>query len=123
MDVRSPPDTEPGERMPDSLERARAMLAKLPRVRTATFPAGEWHRRLDAKGQTVHTLALRDEEGEVSAEFTRDELALTNSMISRTAHLYGDLLAIHSDHLRDRYFEVLAMPEEAFESWRPKRKP
>ena len=116
MDVRYPPDTEPGERMPDSLERATAMLAKLPRVRSATFPAAEWHRRLDAKGQTVHTLALRDEEGEVSAEFTRDELALTNYMISHTAHLYGDLLEIHSDNHRQRCLDILAMPEEAFHS-------
>ncbi len=114
MDVRYPPDTEPGERLPELLERATAMLAKLPRVRSATFPAAEWHRRLDAKGQTVHTLSLRDTEGEVSAEFTRDELALTNYMVVSTAHLYGDLLTIHSHNLRERSLEILAMPEEAF---------
>ena len=116
MDVRYPPDSEPGERLPEFLGRATAMLAKLPRVPSATFPAAEWHRRLDAKGQTVRTLTLRDHEGEVSAEFTRDELALTNYMISSTAHLYGDLLRIHSDHARERFNQILAMPEEAFQS-------
>ncbi len=114
MDVRYPADTEPGERLPELLERATAMLAKLRSKRMATFPAAEWHRRLDAKGQTVHTLTLRDHEGVVSEDFTRDELALTNYMIVSTAHLYGDLLRIHSDHARERFNQILAMPEEAF---------
>lgn len=114
MDVRYPPDSEPGERKPELLEQATAMLAKLRSKRLATFPAAEWHRHLDAKGRTVHRLTLRDHEGEVSTEFTTDDLANPNYVIISTAHLYGDLLAIHSDHLRDRYFEVLAMPEEAF---------
>ena len=56
----------------------------------------------------------RDHEGEVSTEFTRDELALTNYMILSTAHLYGDLLEIHTNNHRERSLEILAMPEEAF---------
>lgn len=114
MDVRYPPDSEPGERLPELLERATAMLAKLRSKRSATFPAAEWHRRLNPRGQTVHTLTLRDDEGEVSEEFTRDHLALTNYMTVSTAHLYSDLLRIHGDHSRERFNEILAMPEEAF---------
>ena len=54
------------------------MLAKLRSKRLATFPAAEWHRHLDAKGRTVHRLTLRDHEGEVSTEFTTDDLANPN---------------------------------------------
>ena len=114
MDVRYPPDTEPGERQQALLEQATATLAKLNTRRLATFPAAEWHRHVNAKGQTVHRLTLRDHEGEVSTEFTTDQLANPTTMTSGTARLYGDLLAIHSDHLRERYDAILAMPEEAF---------
>ena len=114
MEVRYPPDTEPGERQQALLEQATATLAKLNTRRLATFPAAEWHRYVNAKGQTVHRLTLRDHEGEVSEEFTRDQLALSNYMIVSTAHLYGELLRIHSDHARERFYEILAMPEEAF---------
>ena len=51
MEVRYPPDTEPGERLPELLEQATAMLAKLPRLRSAAFPAVGWHRRLDGRGK------------------------------------------------------------------------
>ena len=114
MDVRYPPDSEPGERKPELVEQATATLAKLRTVRSVTFPATEWHRSVNAKGQTVHRLSLRDHEGEVSTEFTLAELANPNYVILSTAHLYGDLLRIHSNHARERFLEILAMPEEAF---------
>lgn len=113
MEVRYPPDTEPGERLPVLLEQATAALAKLRTKRLATFPAAEWHRRLDARGQTVHTLTLRDEEGEVSEDFTHDELANPRYVAVSTSRLYLRLLAIHSDHARDRYLIAVGMPGEA----------
>jgi hypothetical protein len=84
------------------LEQASALLTKSVSRQSSPSVKAEWHLLPSGAGKTEYRLTIRDSYGQVSSDFTLDELRNSLHMRFRIPRLWGDLLQIRSDqHWRE----------------------
>jgi hypothetical protein len=94
MDVHYSPELrESGNGLP-LLERDSTVLANILRAQSSQLVKADWNRVQDHKGRPLYRLTIRDFTGEVSTDFSPDELENPLHMQVRLSRLWGDLLQI-----------------------------
>jgi hypothetical protein len=79
------------------LEQASILLAEVLGPQSAALVKAEWNRVQDPNGRMVYRLTIRDFTGEVSTDFTLDELQNPLHMRFRLPRLWGDLLQVRNN--------------------------
>jgi hypothetical protein len=79
------------------LEQASTLLADILGPQSSQLVKAEWNRVQDHQGRTFYRLTLRDFTGEVSTDFTPDELQNPLHMKVRLSRLWGDLLQVRNN--------------------------
>jgi hypothetical protein len=96
MDVQYSPEARQWAEGLTLLEQASAFLADILGPRSSQQVKAEWDRVQDHRGRALYRLSLRDFSGEVSTEFTPDELQNRLHMKVRLYRLWGDLLQVRN---------------------------
>ncbi len=79
------------------IQQASTRLAGILRPESSQLVKAEWTRVQDPEGRTLYRLTMRDLTGEVSTDFTLDELQNQLHMRFRLPRLWGDLLKIRNE--------------------------
>ncbi len=98
MDVQYSPEVRQWTEGWTLLQQASTRLAGIVGPESSPLVKAEWTRVQDPEGQALYRLTMRDLTGEVSTDFTPDELKNLLHMRFRLPRLWGDLLKIRNDH-------------------------
>jgi hypothetical protein len=79
------------------LEQASALLADILGPQSSKQVKAEWDRVQDHQRRALYRLTIRDFTGEVSTDFTPDELQNPLHMKFRLYRLWGDLLQVRNN--------------------------
>jgi hypothetical protein len=94
MDVQYSPDARQWADGLTLVEQASTLLAEILGPQSSQLVKAEWNCVQDHQGRTLYRLTIRDNTGEVSTDFTPDELQNPLSMRYILYRLWGDLLQI-----------------------------
>ncbi len=114
MDVQYSPEVRQWAEGFPLLQQASTRLAAILGPQSSQLVKAAWDRVEDAQGRALYRLTIRDSTGEVSTDFTPEELQNQLHMSFRLPRLWGDLLKIRSDQ-QHQLVQLLSsqMPTEA----------
>jgi len=98
MDVQYSPEVRQSADGLTLVEQASTLLAEILGPQSSQTVKAEWNRVQDHQGRTLYRLTIRDYTGEVSTDFTPDELQNPLHLRFRLYRLWGDLLQIRNNH-------------------------
>ena len=87
-------------------DQATAYLESLVNRWLAPEVSAKWDRSEDERGQPLLTLALKQEEDEVTGSFAVKEFDDDREWKSQLSDLWGDVLRIHSHTILDELFRL-----------------
>jgi hypothetical protein len=79
------------------VEQASSLLADILGPQSSQLVKAAWNRVQDRQGRTLYRLTIRDFTGEVSTDFSPDELQNPLHMRFRLYRLWGDLLEVRNN--------------------------
>ena len=111
------PETRLADTFPQIKEATAFLAEKVLGPKSGETVSAEWTRVLTPREEWLDRLTLRDEHGEVSADFKSSELRIPAYMGASVAHLWGDLIQVRldkldSDRWRGRYETSCANGED-----------
>ena len=89
------------------LEQTSALLAEVLGPQSSRVVRAEWNCVQDHKGRTLYRLTIKDFAGEVSTDFSPDELRNPLHMRVRLYRLWGDLLQVRNDQEHQQVQEII----------------
>lgn len=96
------PETRAADTFPHIKEATAFLAEKRLGPKHGETVTAEWTRVLTPREETLDRLTLRDEVGEVFADFKPSEMAIPMYVRASVAHLMGDLIQLHLDQLDER---------------------
>ncbi len=93
------PETRLADTFPQIKEATAYLAEKVLGPKRGDTVSAEWTRVLTPREETHDRLTLRDELGEVFADFPPLDLDSAPLARFRVAHLWGDLIQVHLDNL------------------------
>jgi hypothetical protein len=97
MDVQYSPEAKQWADGLTLFEQASTLLAEILGPQSSQLVKAEWNCVQDHQGRTLYRLTIRDNTGEVSTDFTPDELQNPQHLRFRLYRLWGDLLQIRNN--------------------------
>ncbi len=79
------------------LEQASALISQFPKSQSSQVVQADWKCVKDVRGRTLYRLTIHDLAGEVSTDFTADEIRIPLHVRVRIYRLWGDLLEIRNN--------------------------
>ena len=96
------PETRAADTFPHIKEATAFLAEKVLGPKRGETVSAEWTRVLTPREETLDRLTLRDEHGEVFADFKPFELSIPMYMGASVAHLMGDLIQVHLEKLDEK---------------------
>jgi hypothetical protein len=107
MDLQYSPEARQSPEGLALLEQASALLADILGPQSSQLEKADWQRWQDQKGRTVYRLTVRDDTGQVSTDFTLDELQNPLHMRFRMYRLWGDLLQVRNEQQHEQVQRIV----------------